>query len=159
LKNTNDTVRRSMIQSDDLLRVDVTGTIHPVGRVASQQLRVRAGDWGLLPSPHDLLLLRKTGPKASVTLKLAGEIRSPGALSDVIAFVAQSSWNGELLVLSEKGARSLYFEGGNLLGVTTSVPEERFGETLYRFGVVTRAQLEAAVEASATTGKRLGEAV
>ncbi|MEO8874262.1 MAG: DUF4388 domain-containing protein, partial [Polyangiaceae bacterium] len=38
------------------------------------------------------------------------------------------------------------------------VPEERLGETLYRFGVVTREQVDAAVQAAALTGKRFGEA-
>jgi hypothetical protein len=37
------------------------------------------------------------------------------------------------------------------------VPSERLGETLYRFGVITRAQLDTVLSSSSETGKRLGE--
>ena len=151
-----------MSDRDDLLRVDLTGTVHPVGRTASQQLRSRSGDWRLQPSPKQLLVFRRDHPDTedatTPVLKLAGEIRSPGALCDVVALIAQSSWHGELHVLCEAGARSLFFDQGHLVGATTTVPDERIGETLYRFGVVTREQLDTAVQASAASGKRLGEA-
>src|SRR5262249_16619304 len=51
----------------------------------------------------------------------------------------------------------IFIEGGTVVGATTNVVEERLGETLYRFGVVTREQLETIVKASAESGKRLGE--
>ena len=148
-----------MSDREDLLRIDVTGTVHPVGRVASQQLRSRSGEWALHPSPRDVVMLRSQSQDASkFNLKLAGEIATPGALCDVVALIAQSSWHGELIVLEERGARSLFFDQGGVVAVTTTVPEERLGETLYRFGVVTREQVDAAVQAAALTGKRFGEA-
>lgn len=146
-----------MSDRDDLLRIDGTGAMHPVGRGASQQLRPRAGEWRLIPSPHELIVARSvTGGDA--VMKLAGEIGTPGALCDIVALVAQSGWKGELVVLAERGTRSLYFDRGTILGATTTVPEERIGEMLYRFGVVTRAQLDAIVDAGKATGKRFGEA-
>lgn len=145
-----------MTDRDDLLRVDSTGTVHPVGRTASQELRHRAGEWRLIPSPHELVLMRGIGEGRA--LKLAGEIRTPGALCDVVALAAQSGWRGELLVFSEAGMRSFYFEGGNVISAQTTVPDERLGETLYRFGVITREQLDAIVKSSNETGKRVGEA-
>jgi len=141
---------------DDLLRVDATGAVHPVGRVASQQLRPRAGEWRLLPSPRELIIARSMIGGDAV-LKLAGEIRTPGALSDIVALAAQSGWRGELVVLSESGTRSFYFDGGTIIAASTTVPGERLGETLYRFGEVTREQLDTIVRASAETGKRFGE--
>jgi len=147
-----------MSDRDDLLRVDVTGTVHPVGRTASQQLRSRSGEWRLAPSPRDIVVLRaEVSETPGAVLKLAGEIRTPGALCDVVALIAQSAWNGELLVLEEAGARSIFFQQGNVVSATTTVPDERLGETLYRFGVVTREQLDAAVQAASSSGKRLGE--
>jgi Domain of unknown function (DUF4388) len=148
-----------MSDREDLLRVDATGTVHPVGRTASQQLRSRSGEWRFQPSPKELIFLREEGAaKSGRVLKLAGEIRTPGGLCDVVALIAQSSWHGELLVLDEAGSRALFFDGGNLAGATTTVPDERLGETLYRFGVVTREQLETVISASASSGKRIGEA-
>lgn len=141
---------------DDLLRIDGTGTVHPLGRVASQQLRPRAGEWRLIASPKDLIIARSMIGGDAV-LKLAGEIKTPGALSDIVALAAQSQWVGELIVLAEVGTRSFYFDHGSVIHASTSVAEERLGETLYRFGVLTREQLETVVMKSAETNKRLGE--
>lgn len=146
-----------MSDRDDLLRVDGTGAVHPLGRVASQELRPRAGEWRLLPSPKDLIIARSMSGGDAV-LKLAGEIRTPGALCDIVALAAQSGWRGELIVLSEAGTRTFYFDGGTVIGAATTVPDERIGETLYRFGEVTREDLDKVVRVSAETGKRFGEA-
>jgi hypothetical protein len=145
-----------MSDRDDLLRVDGTGTVHPVGRVASQSLRPRAGEWRIIPTPKDLIIARSmTGGDA--VLKLAGEIRTPGALSDIVSLAAQSQWTGELILLAEMGTRSFYFDHGTVIHASTTVPEERLGETMYRFGVIARDQLERVITVSTETGKRLGE--
>ncbi len=146
----------SAADRDDLLRVDSTGAVHPVGRGASQQLRPKAGEWRLIASPKELILARSTTGGDAV-LKLAGEIRTPGALCDIVALASQSGWRGELIVLAEAGNRSFYFEGGIIIAASTTVPEERLGETLWRFGVISREQLETIVRATNETGKRLGE--
>lgn len=146
-----------MADRDDLVRVDLTGTVHPVGKSASQELRARAGEWRLSRSPIDALLLRRVNKTENV-LRLAGEIKTPGALCDVIAMIAQSGWKGELISIDESKIRSLYFDAGSVIGAQTNVAEERLGETLYRFGVVTREQLESIIKESAKTGKRFGEA-
>lgn len=141
---------------DDLLRIDSTGAVHPVGRGASQQLRPRAGEWRLIASPKELIVARAM-TWGDAVLKLAGEIRTPGALCDIVALASQSGWRGELIVLAEAGNRSFYFDNGTIIGASTTVPEERLGETLWRFGVITRQELETIVRATSETGKRLGE--
>ncbi len=146
-----------MAKRADLLRVDSTGTIHSVGRTASQEMRARAGEWRLLPGPRDVCILRPEGREVAA-LKMAGEIRTPGAICDVIALAAQSSWTGEIVVLDPDSQRSIFLDRGAVVGATTNVPAERLGETLYRFGVITRAQLDAALATSNESGKRLGEA-
>ena len=146
-----------MAKRADLLRIDSTGTIHSVGRTASQEMRARAGEWRLLPGPKDVCILRPEG-RETAALKMAGEIRTPGAICDVIALAAQSSWTGEIVVLDAETQRSIFLDGGAVVGASTNVPAERLGETLYRFGVITRAQLEAVVASCNATGKRIGEA-
>ena len=142
--------------SSRAVRVDNTGTIHPIGRAASQELRARTGEWRLVPSAHDVLLVRSDRPDGPI-LRLAGEITTPGALCDVIALAAQSSWSGELVAMGDAGVRTIYLEAGIVVGATTTVPEERLGETLYRFGVLTREQVDRAIAVSTDTGKRVGE--
>jgi hypothetical protein len=146
-----------MADRDDLLRVDVTGTIHPVGRAASQELRAKAGEWRLSPSAEGVVVMRRD-KAGNASLKLAGELKAPGAICDIVSLIAQSNWKGELVILEEKKARSIYFDAGSIVGAQTNVPEERLGETLFRFGVVTREQLDEAVRKSAASGKRFGEA-
>jgi hypothetical protein len=147
-----------MADRDDLLRVDVTGTVHPVGKTASQEMRARAGEWRLAPGVEGVVLMRRPDKiPTQGTLRLAGEIKSPGALCDIVALIAQSNWKGELVVIDDKKVRSIYFDQGLVVGAQTNVPEERLGETLYRFGVVTRAQLDEAISRAAASGKRFGE--
>jgi hypothetical protein len=143
----------------NLLRVDSTGTVQRAGRRASQWLRARQGEWRMLPGPRNVVVMRSGEPTDDEPLlRMAGEIRTPGALCDVVALAANSAWTGEIVVLEQETQRSIYLDGGAVVGAITNVEQERLGETLYRFGVVTREQLESALESSATTGKRLGEA-
>ncbi len=145
-----------MGEGDDL-RIDATGTVHPLGREASQALRSRAGDWRLLGSPPDIVVAVRAGADARA-LRLAGEVRTPGALCDVVAMIAQGSWSGELVVLEEQTKRTIHFERGNIVGATTNVEGERLGEILWRFGAITRSQLDEVVRSVEKSGKRFGEA-
>jgi hypothetical protein len=138
------------------LRIDATGTVHPLGRDASQALRARAGEWSLLRSPPEVVFALRSEDSAR-TLRLAGEVRTPGALCDVVALIAQAGWGGELVVLQEGAARSLFFEAGQVVGATTTEPGEKLGEVLWRFGAITREQLEEALRRAEKSGKRLGE--
>ncbi len=143
--------------ADHLLRIDKSGMVHPVGRIASQQLRAREGEWRFMASARDYVVFRREVKDPRV-LKLSGEIRTPGSVGDVVGLIAQSSMSGECVVIDEAGTRSLFFDHGLLAGVQTTVPSERLGETLYRFGVITRDQVEEAVKLSQESGRRLGEA-
>jgi hypothetical protein len=145
-----------MGEGDDL-RIDATGTVHPLGREASQALRSRAGEWRLLASPPDIVVAVKAGSEGRA-LRLAGEVRTPGALCDVVAMIAQGSWSGELVVLEEESKRAIHFERGNVVSATTTVASERLGEILWRFGAITRSQLDEVVRSAEKSGKRVGEA-
>jgi hypothetical protein len=149
------TMGEQMADGDDL-RIDATGTVHPLGRRASQELRARTGEWRLLASPRELVLAVRAG-EASRPLRLAGELRTPGALCDIVATIAQGSWGGELVVHDGEAVRSIYFDRGNVVGASTSVPTERLGEILWRFGAITRSQLDEVLQLAEKSGKRLGE--
>ena len=146
-----------MPDGDDL-RIDATGTLHPIGLRASQELRGRAGEWRLLAAPSELVLAVRAG-EASRALRLRPwrGLGTPGALCDVVALIAQGSWGGELVVHDAGSVRSVFFDHGNVVGASTNVAAERLGEILWRFGAITREQLEEAVRAAEKTGKRLGE--
>ena len=49
----------------DLVRVDGTGTAHPVGKTASQRMRARQGAFRLMPSPAHLVVMRYVGEEGA----------------------------------------------------------------------------------------------
>jgi hypothetical protein len=85
-------------------------------------------------------------------------VKTPGGLCDIVATIAQGAYAGELVVLEGETRRSIFFDAGNVVGATTNAPGERLGEVLWRFGAITRDQLEEIVRAAETSGKRVGEA-
>jgi hypothetical protein len=147
---------------DELVRIDDTGVLHPVGRIASQRMRARKGAFRLMPAPSHVMFFRYVGEDGErdeddgAVVRLAGEVTAPGALCDIVGLVAQAGWRGELVVVSGDDARSLFFEGGNILAAQTSVADERLGPLLYRLGVLSDEQVEA-VQTSLTEGRRFGE--
>lgn len=131
---------------DELVRIDTRGEAHPIGAVASQRMRTRAGAYRVLPSPRHVVFMRYTGEDGrrdaedGAVVRLAGEVTAPGALCDVIALLAQTGWRGELVVEDDDRVRSIFFDQGNVVGAFTSVEEERLGWVLYRFGVIDETQ-------------------
>ncbi len=147
----------------ELVRIDSRGVAHPIGVVASQRLRRREGAFRLMPSPDHVVLMRYTGEDGKrdaadgAVVKLAGEITEAGAMLDVLAMIAQANWRGELVVLETDCTRSIFFEQGNVVGITTTADDERLGSVLYRYGAITEEQRETIVE-KMTQGARFGEA-
>lgn len=132
----------------ELVRINERGEAHAIGPVASQRLRARVGAYRLLPSPRHVVFMRYTGEDGQrdaedgAIVLLSGEITAPGSMCDIFALLAQSSWRGELVVLSDDVARSVFFEQGRVLGTQSDSADERLGEVLYRYGVLKKEQLE-----------------
>jgi len=147
----------------ELVRIDSRGEAHPIGHVASQRMRARAGAYRMLPAPAHVVFMRYTGEDGlrddadGAVVRLSGEVTAAGALCDILALVAQTGWRGELVVLDGDDARSIFFEQGNVVGVVTNVEAERLGSVLYRFGAIGQEQ-HAQIASATQGGKRFGEA-
>src|SRR6478735_9727517 len=147
----------------ELVRIDSRGEAHPIGNVASQRMRARAGAYRILPAPEHVVFMRYTGEDGrrdesdGAVVRLSGEVTAAGTLCDILALVAHTGWRGELVVLDGDEVRSIFFEQGNVVGAVTNVDEERLGSVLYRFGAISEQQ-HTQVAAAAQGGKRFGEA-
>src|SRR6185369_16838796 len=147
----------------ELVRVDATGTAHPVGKTASQRLRARQGSFRLMPAPNHLVVMRYVGedgkrdPEDGPVFRLAGEITNAGAICDIVALIGQAGWKGELVVLDGTTSRSIFFERSHVVAAQSTAPGERMGEVLYRYGALTQDQIEATAKA-VTPEVRFGEA-
>jgi Domain of unknown function (DUF4388) len=147
----------------ELVRIDSRGEAHPIGAIASQRLRARAGAYRMLPAPGHVVFMRYTGEDGrrdaedGPIVRLAGEVTAPGTLCDVLALLGQTGWRGELVVLDADDARSVFFDQGNVVGALTNVEGERLGSVLYRYGAID-ADAHDRVMALMKTGKRFGEA-
>jgi hypothetical protein len=147
----------------ELVRIDSTGTAHPVGRIASQRLRARQGAFRLMPAPSHLVVMRYVGEDGKrddedgPIFRLSGEITTPGSLCDIVSLIGQAGWAGELVVLDGRTSRSVFFEHGHVICAQSTVEGERLGEVLYRYGALTEEQV-AATAAAVSAETRFGEA-
>lgn len=146
----------------DLVRVDPTGTAHPVGRVASQMMRGRQGTFRVMPGPSHLVFMRHVGEDGrrdahdGAICRLAGEVTLPGAICDIVSLIGQVAWKGELIAMTPTATRSVFFDGGQVICANSNAEGERLGEVLYRYGALTREQVDAAAKA-VTSEQRFGE--
>lgn len=146
----------------DLVRVDSTGTAHPLGKVASRRLRARQGSFQLLPAPEHLVVMQYVGEDGELealigpAFRLAGQIAGPGALYEIVSLIGHAGWHGELVVLDGATSRSLFFERGHVVGARSSVEADRIGEVLYRYGALSREHITATL-AAASPDVRFGE--
>jgi hypothetical protein len=142
---------------DDLVRIDVAGVAHPVGETARIRMQGREGSFRVLPSPPHLVFMRRDAEDSRACL-LSGEIRVVGVLCDVASFIGQSGQRGELVVIDRGAQRSIYFDGGHVVGARSSVASERLGEILSQLGVLDPLQLADCQTTAASEHLRLGEA-
>lgn len=153
-----------MVSDDDLVRIEPNGALVPVGDRAALRLQARAGAYRVAPSPPELVVMSRhvvgdSSPEARACV-LAGQIRSPGGLCEVLSFVAYTGTRGEFLVHDDADGtvRSIFFEDGYVIAAQSTAVNERLGEVLYRYGVLTREQVTACADASADRSIRFGEA-
>src|SRR5688572_13226566 len=95
--------------------------------------------------------------KGDLVVSLAGEITSAAAMSDVVAWLAQSGRSGTLVVATTEGVRAIALAGGELVGAFTTVLCERIGELLQRAGGVSPEEIDEASVMGAIDGRPVGE--
>jgi hypothetical protein len=141
------------------LEIDDTGEVQVVSRSAQRRLASAAGGYRILPSTGDLLLLQRQEdelrPPRPSGVSLCGEIAGAGSLANVLNFVHFCQFEGTLAVLSGSVRKQLTFRRGQLLAAGSSLPEERLGALLVRFGKLDPAELDRAQE-DVTLERRLG---
>jgi len=150
-------------RSAELVRINEKGEAHPIGMIASRRMRERVGTFRVMPAPKHVVLMRYTGEDGrrdaedGAIVRLGGEITAPLALLDVLAMLAGTRAQGELVVLSGDAERSVFLENGNIIGAETTVAEERLGRVMYRFGALDEAQHEVVMR-RVSEGARYGQA-
>lgn len=120
-------------------------------------LRARAGVYQLLPSPPDLLMMRRMAA-SNARVVLSGTIVDRTTLLEMVQFIASSGWVGELVVIDGDLRRAMLLENGMIVLATSNSPSERLGEVLYRHGALSRAQFDEAMALLSNT-RRLGDIV
>ncbi len=147
---------------DELIRIDAQGVAHPIGTVASQRMRPHKGTYRLLPGPDHVVFMRFVGEDGLVDaedgalVRLAGEIGAPGTICDVLALLGQTGWRGILCVHEDNTTRRLFIDQGNVIGAQTNAKRERLGQVMYRYGMLTEAELTL-IGQGVTPGRRFGE--
>ncbi|MCU0693740.1 MAG: DUF4388 domain-containing protein, partial [Polyangiaceae bacterium] len=89
-------------------------------------------------------------------VRLAGDICARGSICDIVAFLGQSGWRGELCVVEQENVRTLYFDAGNVVGATSTAPGDRLGDVMIHFGAIDQAQ-QAQIETLMSEGRRFGQ--
>ena len=140
------------------LVIDETGRITVEGRAAQRRLAARPGRYRLLPSPANLVVLERSDDTSHVAGRtvMSGDIERLGGLIDILHFVYTSAWSGQLTVIDGAARKSLYFKRGDVRTASSNVSEDRIGAILYRFGLISAADLERALS-QVTQEHRFGQ--
>jgi hypothetical protein len=154
------------LSEDRINRIQVDGEGRLVVEAGAQKrLAAHPGRYRVVPSTGELLILqrvaaspRETSQSGLITGKvaLAGEVEATGGLVDVIQFVLNNAWSGQLAFVDGTTRKALYFRRGDVRTAASNLPEDRLGAILYRYGVVGESILNEALKAS-RGGTKLGQ--
>jgi hypothetical protein len=142
-----------VIESDGRVKLDAE---------AQRRLAGRPGRFRVVPTTGEIVILQRVAEDraaASVSgiapgrVTLAGEVDAVGGLVDVINFILSQTWSGQLAIVDGAARKTLYFKRGDVRTAASNVAEDRLGAILYRFGVITEEQLQAAVAAVGGSAK------
>lgn len=153
-----------MTRRDDVkgyLLVDDQGRITVIGDALRTQLRARAGYYTHLPSERTLLHFQRATAMPSLDefrdpIVLSGDIAGMGGTIEVINFVTSARLSGNLIFVSGAARKCLYFKQGDLRGASSNLVEDRLGEVMYRFGQLSREDLDRCIAEAKRFRRPLG---
>ncbi len=149
-----------MAEATDRVVVEPDGSIRVPGRGADRRLRDRAGEYRLIVDAEGLLIFRgeaREGLTAPRVL-MAGEIVSRTSVLELTNVIAAANWRGEMHVFSTEVHRVLGIDRGVLKYATSTHPDDRLGQVLYRNGILSKAQLDE-ILAEVDPERRFGQLV
>lgn len=153
-----------MSRRDDVkgfVQIDEKGRITVMGAALRAQLAERAGYYTHLPSDNSLLHFQRaanvpTFEEFRDPIVLQGDIAGMGSTVEVINFVHSSQLSGNLVFVQDDTRKCIYFKNGEVRGASSNQIEDRLGEIMFRFGLLTRESLDRAVEESRRIRRPLG---
>jgi hypothetical protein len=80
-------------------------------------------------------------------------------VSEEVRDIRREGWSGVLALTQGEVAKGLYFIDGSIVFAASTVEEDRLGANLFRNGRITEPQFRAAMTAAQTPGVRLGQAL
>lgn len=84
-----------------------------------------------------------------------GDVIDGELVIDLVGFLNQSRRTAALTVVDGNVRKSIFFREGHIVAASSNLPEDRFGDVMYRRGLIERADLDAAL-AQVGPGKRIG---
>jgi len=142
--------------SDGKVEIHITprGQIQLKGEAASKLLAHFTGDWTLGPSTSSMLLFERSqsGQRVEISdatflgrVLMAGVIEE-GSMVDFLNFLGENRRTGVLVTVSDGYKKSIFFKEGAVRYATSTDPNERLGNVLFRYGLVDKATLKNALE-------------
>lgn len=154
----------SVAEERNVVSVDSEGRI-TFDAEAQRRLAGRPGRFRVVPTTGEIIILQRLADRGTSTsvsaiapgkVTLAGEVDSVGGLVDVINFIHSNQWSGQLAMVDGLTRKTLFFRRGDVRTAASNVAEDRLGAILYRFGVVTEADLNLALQ-DKSNASRLGQ--
>jgi hypothetical protein len=145
----------------NVVRIEADGRVQ-LDTEAQRRLAGCAGRFRVVPTTGEIVILQRVAENRAGTsvsaiapgrVTLAGEVDAVGGLVDVINFILSQQWSGQLAIVDGNARKTLYFKRGDVRTAASNVPEDRLGAILYRYGVISDADLQRALAAAGGAAK------
>jgi len=143
------------------LLVDDAGRVTVVGDELRRQLAGRAGFYAPLPSDPSMLHFQRLTPAPALDelkdpIVLQGDIAGMGSTIEVINFVTSSKMSGSLVFIQQTSRKCVYLKSGEIRGAASNQLDDRLGEVMYRYGVMSRDELDRFISEAKRVRRPLG---